>query len=194
MRRAVVAGRSIRRRLAWTVLAALLLVNCGCLVAAAGAAAGGAAAVGYLYYKDQSALYRDYPASLEDSAAAVRTALHELQFPPLPEEKSTNELVIYTRSADGNKVRIRLEVLPHPIPVERPSTRISVGVGLTGDDAVSARILDQVSRHLVPAGAPGASPGATLGPPSVPETAPPPLAPPVAPARISGLEAPPRAP
>ena len=49
-------------RIAYLVLAALALVNGGCLVVAAGAAAGGAAAVGYSLWKGR--MYRDYNASL----------------------------------------------------------------------------------------------------------------------------------
>ena len=178
-------GQGRVRRLAYLGLAALLLVNAGCLVVAASAAVGGAAAAaGYAYYN--GCLYRDYPASLGDSLAAVRTALVELQFPILKEETDTGSAVVLTRTADGSKVRIHLDLVPSRIPVEVSATRISVRVGALGDEAVSVRLLDQVNAHLVPAaGAPRLSPQ-----PAVPgpiqttaatrpgETAPPPLAPP----------------
>ncbi|HZY84211.1 MAG TPA: DUF3568 family protein [Gemmataceae bacterium] len=178
-------GHGRVRRLAYLGLAALLLVNAGCLVVAAGAAVGGAAAAGYAYYN--GCLYRDYPASLGDSLAAVRTALVELQFPILKEETDTGTAVVLTRTADGSKVRIHLDVVPSRIPVEASATRVSVRVGALGDEAVSVRLLDQVSAHLVPgAGAPRLTPqpaAPALGPIQTTaetrpgETVPPPLAP-----------------
>jgi hypothetical protein len=184
-------GQGRVRRLAYLGLAALLLVNAGCLVVAASAAVGGAAAAaGYAYYN--GCLYRDYPASLGDALAAVRMALAELQFPILKEETDTGSAVVLTRTADGSKVRIHLDLVPSRIPVEASATRISVRVGAFGDEAVSVRLLDQISAHLV---APGAAPHLTpqpagpppaLGPiqttaaPRPGETPPPPLAPEVA--------------
>jgi hypothetical protein len=180
-------GRAVR--LAYLGLAALLLVNAGCLVVAAGAAVGGAAAAaGYAYYN--GCLYRDYPASLGDSLAAVRTSLVELQFPIVKEETDTGSALVMTRTADGSKVRIHLDVVPSRIPVEPSATRVSVRVGAFGDEPVSVRLLDQVSAHLVPAGGapprlapqPAAPPPAlgpiqTTGGTRPGETAPPPLAP-----------------
>jgi hypothetical protein len=158
-------GQGRVRRLGYLGLAALLLVNAGCLVVAAGAAVGGAAAAaGYAYYN--GCLYRDYPASLGDSLAAVRTALVELQFPIIKEETDTGSAVVLTRTADGSKVRIHLDLVPSRIPVEPSATRISVRVGAFGDEAVSVRLLDQVSAHLVPsAGAPRLTPQPAAPPP-----------------------------
>ena len=182
-------GRGWGWRLVYLGLAALLLVNAGCLVVAAGAAVGGAAAAaGYAYYN--GCLYRDYPASLGDSLAAVRTSLSELQFPVLKEEADGGSAVVVTRTADGSKVRIHLDLVPSRIPVEASATRVSIRVGAFGDEPVSVRILDQVSAHLVsPGGAPrlmpqpASPPPAALGPIQTTaatrpgETTPPPLAP-----------------
>ena len=182
-------GQGWMRRLAYPGLAALLLVNAGCLVVAASAAVGGAAAAaGYAYYN--GCLYRDYPASLGDALAAVRTALTELQLPVVKEETDTGSAVVVTHTADGSKVRIHLDVVASRIPVEASATRVSVRVGAFGDEAVSVRVLDQVSAHLVsPGGAPrlmpqpAAPPLAALGPVQTTaavrpgETPPPPLAP-----------------
>ena len=136
------------------------------------------------------ALYRDYPAALPDAQAAVRAALADLQFPPAAEEPGTGEVDMTSRTGDGSDLKIHVEAIPSRIPAEGPVTRISVRVGLTGDEVVSARVLDQVSAHLVvPQPVPPAAPVATTrlapvpaGPPAVvpasapPETPPPPLA------------------
>jgi hypothetical protein len=163
------------------LLGLVALVNAGCLAVAVGAGAAGAAAAGYMYCN--GLLYRDYPASITDSTAAVRTALAELQFPILKDTNDTGTAFLRTRTGDGHTVRIYLDVMPSAIPVEGIRTRVAVRVGFSGDTEVSARILDQVSRHLlpptgVPAPPPALPPGSAvvLPPRPVPETAAPPLA------------------
>lgn len=192
-------------RLGWIALALVALVNGGCLLAVAGVGAG--AAAGYAYYN--GLLYRDYHAGLADTLAAVKTSLAELQFPIIEQKAEAGGAYVKTRTADGHTVRIHLDVVNSPIPIEGSLTRVGVRVGFSGDEAISARILDTVSSHLVPPGAvpapaPTATPGgATLGVPQAKvqptalrpvsfETTAPPLAPPVpvAPSRTAG--APPR--
>jgi hypothetical protein len=154
------------RFLGWLVIGLAVLLNAGCLVAAIGAGAAGAAVAGYAYCN--GLLYRDYPATLPDAAAAVRAALLELQFPLVKEKSDTGTIFIQTRTGDEHTVRIYLDVVSSPIPAEGALTRIGIRVGFIGDEAVSARILDQVSRHLVTPGmAPvAAAPGAVVpGPP-----------------------------
>ena len=65
-------ARRWRNRIAWLTLAALAVVQSGCLAVAAGCAAGGAA--GYAYYKGR--LERDYVANRDDVWAALHTSLH----------------------------------------------------------------------------------------------------------------------
>jgi hypothetical protein len=164
----------------WLLLVLAALVNAGCLLAVAGAAAGAAAGAGYVYYN--GLLYRDYHASLSDSLLATRTALSELQFPIVEQKGDTGTAYLRTRTADGHTVRIYLDVVPSPIPIEGSLTRIGVRVGYSGDEAISARVLDQISRHLaIPSQIPQttlapANPNATLGTPRPIETKPPPLA------------------
>jgi hypothetical protein len=137
-----------RRLLGLTLVAAVALTQAGCLLVAAGVA-GGAAATGYVYYKGR--LYRDYPAGLGDSLAAVRTALVELQFPITGEEVKNGSGYLTSKTADGSTVRIYLEPVASRVPAEGTLTRVSIRVGAFGDEAVSTRLLDQVSLHLVPA-------------------------------------------
>ncbi len=165
-------------RLVLLGVAGAALLNGGCLAAAAVGAAGGGAAALYAY--ERGRLYRDYPAALTDAAAAVRTSLAELQFPPGTEKNKDGEFTFETKAADGATVRVYLEALTSRVPAEGPVTRIYVRVGAFGDDAVSARVLDQVSMHLVvpPAAQASAAPPpvARPSPPRPPETSAPPLA------------------
>jgi hypothetical protein len=148
------------------------LANGGCLWVAAGAAAGGAAA-GYAYYRGR--VYRDYPASLPDSLAAVRDGLTELRFPILGEEHDGDKgWTIHSHTGDGSRVTIDLESQPSPIPAEGPKTRISVRVSTFGDEVVSVRILDQIGLHLGPPRlTPQPIPNAPQPPPLHETTAPP---------------------
>jgi hypothetical protein len=159
-------------------VAAVALFNGGCIAAAAAGAAGGGAAALYAYQRGR--LYRDYPAALTDATAAVRTSLAELQFPPGVEKSDGGTFIFESKTTDEAKVRIFLEALTSRVPAEGPITRITVRVGSFGDDAVSARILDQVSIHLVvpPSAQSSPAPPAVLRPtpPRPPESAPPPLA------------------
>ena len=140
-------GRRTAGRVAMLLAAGAALASAGCLVVAAGAAAGGAGAVGYAYLRGQ--LYRDFPADVPNSAAAVHTALVELQMPINAEDRTSFE----SRTGDGSIVRIRLEPQSAAIPAEGPVTRVSVRVSTFGDEEVTRRILDQVETHLaLPAG------------------------------------------
>jgi hypothetical protein len=154
------------RTIGWLALGLLALVQSGCMLALAGAAGAGAAA-GYVYYR--GLVYRDYPANLGDAVAAVRTSLLELQFPILVEKTDTGSGYFESRTADNNTVRIYLDMVASPIPAEGSLTRVAIRVGFSGDDVVSTRILDQVSRHLV-AAVPSRQLASPPGPPPVPAT------------------------
>ncbi|MCI0458759.1 MAG: DUF3568 domain-containing protein [Gemmataceae bacterium] len=169
-------------RVASLILAALALANSGCLLIAAGAAGG---AVGYAYSKGK--LCQSFPASLQDALAATQTALNDLGMPLVKLEREGDSGFLESRTADGPRVRIYLDVQPCRFPAEGPLTRVCVRVATFGDHPVSARILDQVSVHLAPPGLlPQTFPpaGDVLAPPVVqpvsvpPQTAQPPLAPP----------------
>ena len=164
-------------KLAWPAVALALLVNAGCLLAVAGAGAAAAGTAGYLYYN--GLLYREYPANLADTTATVRASLNELQLPLDKETNDTGSVTIESKTAKGDKVSIYLDLVGSALPVDAVATRVSIRVGFTGDDAVSKRILDQVSSHFtrnVPV--PQSPPGPPAAPaPVVVETAAPPLAP-----------------
>lgn len=156
----------VLRKLGWLLLGSVLILQTGCALALVGAAAG-AGAAGYMYYN--GLLYRDYHANLGDTVAAVRTSLVELQFPLIKEKNDTGSSYFQTQTGDGHTVRVYLDTVPSSIPAEGAITRVSIRVGFAGDDVVSARILDQVSKHLIPpgtippAGSGAIAPGATSG-------------------------------
>jgi hypothetical protein len=141
-------------------------MNAGCLAVVAGVGAG--AAVGYAYC--QGKICEAYSASLDDTWAATRTALAELGMPVLNEEHESNGCgCIESRTVEGDRVKVHLDVMSSPFPAEGPITRVCVRVALFGDHPVSVRILDQVGMHLVAipqaVPPPGTAPGTPmLGP------------------------------
>ncbi len=158
-----------RKRALYALIAVLALMQGGCLLALAGVA-GGAAATGYFYYKGR--VYRDFPACFTDVHNAVRAALLDLNFVIFNEETHDGKATFLTKTTNGKKVRIYLDCLHSPIPAEGLLTRVSIRVACFGDEAISARIFDQVAFRLShPAPAAPAPPG----PPSV--VTPPPIQP-----------------
>src|SRR5947209_6098791 len=112
-----------RMRLIYLLLATIALANSGCLVVAAGAATGGA--VGYAYYRGN--VTRFYAANLEDVRAATRSALSELGM-PITEKNESDGYLIDTRTTDGDRVRINLELQTSRIPAEGALTKVGVRV------------------------------------------------------------------
>jgi hypothetical protein len=179
------AEKRDRRMVVWAAhlgLLGLTLASCGCLAIAAGGAAGGAA-LGYAYYK--GAVFNKYNARFEDTFAATRAALADLRMPITKEEAQDGSGSITSRTADGDKVQISFSTETSKIPAEGTITRVGVRVGVFGDDAVSERVLGQISAHLIVPGAiapvPASLPPAPIQPiaaaTNIPQTPPPPLAP-----------------
>lgn len=135
------------RRFLFLFVAALGLVNGGCLAVAAGCAAGGAA--GYAYYQGRVA--REYLADRDQVWTATNAALADLNMPTISSERNADSSVIESRSRDGEKVSILLDSQPPQSPGNPPLTRVSVRVGVFGDHEPSKRLLEQIAFHLVPA-------------------------------------------
>jgi hypothetical protein len=155
----------------------------GCLLVAAGAAAGGAA--GYAYYKGKTC--NSFAAGFEDTWAAAHTALNDLGMPILKDERNQGSGTIKTQTADGDRVKIHLELIPSKIPAEGMLTRVCVRVGTFGDHPVSERVLYQIGGHLTtgPVVMPPPNPSPTTMPPTAPvsssrQTSEPPLTSPYA--------------
>ena len=165
------------RTLGWIAFGLAALVQTGCIAAIAGVAGAGAVA-GYMY--SNGLLYRDYRSNLPTTLAAVRTALATQKFVIDGETTTTDSVTVQTKTADGYTVRVHLDLVPGSVPGDGAVTRVGVRVGLSGDETVSARILDEVGR-LVPSVMPAAplppAVPATVNSPAVqPQTAAPPLA------------------
>jgi hypothetical protein len=158
---------------AYGLLGTLALAGGGCLAVGAGLAGG--AVAGYYYCKGR--VSQNYDTCFADTWAGVHASLAELGLPIVAEEHDTTGGSVETRSADGDRVHIALEIQPGR-PTERQATLVSVRVGTFGDQPLSDRILNQVDRHLM-------TPPRTVALPQTPppslaglpgETAPPPLA------------------
>jgi hypothetical protein len=142
--------------------AGIMVTQAGCLLVAAGAAAGGAA--GYAYYKGKTC--NSFAAGFEDTWAAAHTALGDLGMPILKDEHNQGSGIIKTQTADGDRVKIDLELIPSKIPAEGMLTRVCVRVGTFGDHPVSERVLYQIGAHLTtgPIVMPPPNPSATMPP------------------------------
>jgi len=180
----------------YLLFGASAMTSSGCLIVATGAAGG--AAAGYAYVKGK--VCEVYNSGFNDTWAATHTALAELAMPILKEELQGEEGFITTQTADGDRVRIRVNSDESRIQAQGRVTRVCVRVATFGDHPVSVAILNQVGLHLAPSTPVGWTPavaptarvgviqaGATNEPPlaspapsgNVPQTqtAPPPLLP-----------------
>ena len=110
----------------------------------------------------------------------MRTALATQKFAIDRETTATDSVTVQTKTTEGYTVRVHLDVIPSSVPGDGVVTRVGVRVGLSGDETVSARILDEIGR-LVPSVAPPAPPPpaipATVDTPAIQQTSAPPLAP-----------------
>ena len=166
------------RRLALLIVALLVPLSSGCLFVAAGAAVGAGA---YGYYALTHRLYRDYPKDHVQTTAAVRGALVDLRYPAPTEETKDDTTSLETKAPDGSRVSIEVRNIPGRIPADGSTTRVGIHFGMTGDEAASARIHDQISQRLgLPVQQPPPQPQEVQQPqqplrPVAAETAPPPL-------------------
>jgi hypothetical protein len=168
-----------RTRAAVLITAITLLCAGGCLWLAASAVVGGAAGAGYVYYKGK--VSRPYNAGLDDVWSATHAALTELGMKIESEGRDTLSAEVHSRLADGDKVRIYIDVKDSRIPAEGPLTVVGIRVGKFGDEAASVRVLNQIDMHLVhppTAGLKPQSPPANWNPVVQTKAAEPPLAPP----------------
>ena len=153
--------RMTGRQSALLTLALCALANGGCIAVAAGAAAG-AGAASYAYAKGKVSY--TFNASLDDTWAATRKSLAELNLPILSEERETNRSgFIRSETKDGTAVRVYLEAASNDETPGTTGTEVSVRVGTFGDYSVSDNVLRQLSSHLVAVG-PGGAPGTATQP------------------------------
>ncbi len=117
------------------VLCGLLCLVCGCAVALVGAGAG---TVAYLKGNLEAVLDND----IDQSYQAALKALDKLEISATKKEKDALSAVIVGRTAADKKVTIRLKT------AENNLTKLSVRVGVFGDQAQSQLIYDEIRKHL----------------------------------------------
>lgn len=157
------------RRWLGLALAAVALVNSGCLAAAAGAAAAGAG--GVMYY--MANVKETYDADIAVAMRAADYALSDLGMPIVAVSPIAAESVsatIESRTGTQDKVTVYFDQDGPKIPTDPAKTTIGVRVGTFGDEETSRRILAQIGARLTAARA------------SISPTAARPTAPPQAPA------------
>ncbi len=118
-----------------TVLLALQLAGCAALLV--GGAAGAGAVV---YVKGQ--LNENMNASVSRVHGASISALGDLKLPIIEDNHDRLSAKIKSQFADGSDVWIEIE------SVTSESSKITVRVGVTGDEGKSRQILDAIHRHL----------------------------------------------
>jgi hypothetical protein len=117
------------------VMAVVQLSGCVALVVGGAAGAGGAAWVmGKLEDTVNKPVSRVYDASLK--------ALKQMELPVFENQKDVMSAKITSMFADDKKVWISIE------SVTADTSRITIRVGLTGDEAKSRRILEAVHKNL----------------------------------------------
>jgi hypothetical protein len=118
-----------------TLLPAMQLAGCAALLV------GGAAGAGtVVYVKGQ--LNENMNASASRVHDASISALDELKLPIIEDNHDRLSAKIKSRFADGSDVWIEIQ------SVTSESSKITVRVGVVGDEGKSRQILDAIHRHL----------------------------------------------
>jgi hypothetical protein len=125
----------LHRLLAAVLLGVSLAGLSGCLLAAAGA---GASAVAYVRGDLETNLNVDYN-RVVDSA---RSAIKDLEFARVSENKDALKAVLVARTALDKKVEITIANSGKKL------TNIKIRVGIFGDESLSMAILDKVKAGL----------------------------------------------
>ena len=123
-------------RWAAAVLAVTMLAASGCFWLVVGAAAGGSAAV---YY--QGRLQQSLGADVATCRKAAESTLADLKLPVLQSRADAVTGHLESEYSDGKHVWIDLESVGPNI------TKVTIRVGLMGDQARSVTILEGIKRH-----------------------------------------------
>lgn len=127
----------IRRVLpAVALLAILPVAPTGCVaVVAAGAAGAGVAWV-------RGTLEANLEAGLDEVFAAARGALTDLEFAKIDDRKSGVDAQLVSRTALDKRVEVKLE------KVTARTTKVTIRVGVFGDETLSVSILEKIRSRL----------------------------------------------
>lgn len=124
-----------RRVFVGALLGISLTALSGCILAAAGAGAG---AVAYVRGELDAKVDHDYNAVVD----ATRSALADLEFARVSENKDALKAVMISRTAMDKKVEVTLANSGKKL------TSIKIRVGVFGDEQVSMTILDRIKGRL----------------------------------------------
>jgi hypothetical protein len=116
-------------------LAAAVLLT-GCVAVVAGAA--GASAVAYTLGRLDARL----DAPFEKAVPAASRALKQLQFADIKERQDALDAILQARTAEDKKVDVKVS------RTGPDSSKVSIRVGLVGDEAKSLAILDKIKANL----------------------------------------------
>ncbi len=108
----------------------------GCFVVAAGAA--GAGAVAYV----RGELSSNVPHGLDDTFAACQRAVRDLELIRIDDHKTSLDAQLVSRTALDKKIEIKLERVGDKL------TKVSIRVGVMGDQPLSLTILDKINAEL----------------------------------------------
>jgi hypothetical protein len=131
------------------LLPLIMASGSGCVALAVGAA-GGAAGTAYVMGK----LTEELDVPVHRTHEAVVAAFHDLDLAIL--ENKADKLTAHVEGefTDGKPVWVDIEELPEE------KSKVTIRVGLVGDDSRARRILDAMRRHLPPRAQPQARAGA----------------------------------
>lgn len=124
------------RWLAAILLTGAVVTSSGCIAVAAAGAAG--AGVAWYSGKLESNLTDDLDAVFR----ASQEALADLEFAKISDQKTAIDAQLVSRTALDKKVEITLQKLSDD------STKVSIRVGLLGDESLSMAILDKIKANL----------------------------------------------
>lgn len=118
-------------------LAGALFSGCaGALVA--GGAALGATTVLFV----QGEMETEFSSPIQEVYQATLVAMERLQFDVIEQRYKPHQGIVRAEMADGKIVRVKI------VPQKRKSTRVSVRVGVFGDESISSEVLLAIWNEL----------------------------------------------
>ena len=118
-------------------LVAMVVLQAGCLLVAAGAVAG-ASTVVYVRGELEASLRHGF----ESVDRATNRAIDQLQFKKMSETRDSLTAVIKAHTADDTTVEIKI------VRVTDVLTKVVIRAGVLGDQALSATILEKIKSSL----------------------------------------------
>ncbi|HEY0967523.1 MAG TPA: DUF3568 family protein [Opitutaceae bacterium] len=117
-------------------LTALVGLQSGCLVVAAGAA--GAGTVAYIRGELESSVNGRY----ETVVSAANEAIGDLKFARISENQDALTALLIARTADDKKIEVKVTKVTDTV------SKVQIRVGIFGDETISRTILDTIKGNL----------------------------------------------